>query len=110
MARYLLQPSNFENSGLFFVLRKMFKAVVSRPRRTPDRRSPPPAALGAGLPTPPQPGRRALGAGQDVPPRDLVILTYELEGEPVLLPFVGDPCNWSAPTAVNFDDFIAFPG
>jgi hypothetical protein len=42
---------------------------------------------------------------KDVPPRDLVILTYELEGEPVLLPFVHDPRDWSAPTAVNFDEF-----
>jgi hypothetical protein len=42
---------------------------------------------------------------KDVPPRDLVILAYELDGEPVLTPFVPCPREWSAPTYVYFDEF-----
>jgi len=42
---------------------------------------------------------------QDIPPRDLVILAYELEGEPVLEPFARNPRDWSRPTAFNFDEF-----
>ncbi len=42
---------------------------------------------------------------KDIPPRDLVILTYELEGEPVLEPFANHPRDWSRPMAFNFDEF-----
>jgi hypothetical protein len=42
---------------------------------------------------------------KDIPPRDLVILNYELEGEPVLEPFARHPRDWSRPTAFNFDEF-----
>jgi hypothetical protein len=42
---------------------------------------------------------------KDIPPRDLVILTYELAGEPVLEPFARNPRDWSGLTDFNFDEF-----
>ena len=42
---------------------------------------------------------------QDIPPRDLVIVSYELEGEPALEKFSRDARDWSRPTDFNFDEF-----
>jgi hypothetical protein len=42
---------------------------------------------------------------KDIPPRDLVILTYELESEPALEPFARCPRDWARPTDFNFDEF-----
>src|SRR5205807_2252501 len=42
---------------------------------------------------------------QDIPPRDLVIVSYELEGEPVLEKFSRNARDWSRPTDFNFDEF-----
>jgi hypothetical protein len=42
---------------------------------------------------------------KDIPPRDLVILNYELDGEPVWEPFVLQPGGWSGMTEFNFDEF-----
>ena len=39
------------------------------------------------------------------PPRDLVILDYALEAEPILEPFAKAPRDWSGSTDVNFDEF-----
>ncbi len=41
---------------------------------------------------------------KDIPPRDLVILNYELDGEPVVEPFVEAPSDWSQPTTFQFDE------
>jgi hypothetical protein len=42
---------------------------------------------------------------KDIPPRDLVILNYELDGEPVVEPFARNPRDWSGLTDFNFDEF-----
>jgi len=42
---------------------------------------------------------------QDIPPRDLVIVSYELEGEPALEKFSRNARDWSRPTDFNFDEF-----
>jgi hypothetical protein len=41
---------------------------------------------------------------KDIPPRDLVILNYELDGEPVVEPFADAPADWSRPTTFQFDE------
>jgi len=41
---------------------------------------------------------------KDIPPRELVILNYELEGEPVLVPFVRSPRDWQLPARFDFDE------
>ena len=41
---------------------------------------------------------------QDIPPRDLVIVSYDLEGEPVLEKFSRKVRDWSRPTDFNFDE------
>lgn len=41
---------------------------------------------------------------KDIPPRDLVILNYELEGEPVVEPFADAPADWNRPTTFQFDE------
>lgn len=41
---------------------------------------------------------------KDIPPRDLVILHYELEGEPVAESFADAPADWSRPTTFDFDE------
>jgi hypothetical protein len=41
---------------------------------------------------------------KDIPPRDLVIISYELESEPVLEPFARCPRDWRS-TDFNFDEF-----
>lgn len=41
---------------------------------------------------------------KDIPPRDLVILNYELDGEPIVEPFSDTPCDWSQPTTFQFDE------
>lgn len=41
---------------------------------------------------------------KDIPPRDLVILSYDLEREPVIEPFVDAPSDWSRPTTFQFDE------
>jgi len=42
---------------------------------------------------------------QDIPPRDLVIVCYDLEGEPSLQKFSRNAGDWSRPTHFNFDEF-----
>jgi hypothetical protein len=41
---------------------------------------------------------------KDVPPRDLVILCYDLDGEPVVEPFADAPTDWNQPTTFQFDE------
>lgn len=41
---------------------------------------------------------------KDIPPRNLVILSYELVGEPVLEPFSDAPADWTRPTTFQFDE------
>jgi hypothetical protein len=41
---------------------------------------------------------------KDIPPRDLVILSYELDGEPIVEPFADAPADWSHPTTFQFDE------
>lgn len=41
---------------------------------------------------------------KDIPPCDLVILNYELDGEPVVEPFTDAPADWSRPTTFQFDE------
>lgn len=41
---------------------------------------------------------------KDIPPRDLVILCYDLDGEPVLEPFADASTEWSLPTTFQFDE------
>jgi hypothetical protein len=42
---------------------------------------------------------------QHIPPRDLVIASYDLEGEPVLEKFSRNARDWSRQTDFNFDEF-----
>jgi hypothetical protein len=48
--------------------------------------------------------RLILVLQKDIPPRDLVILSYELVGEPVVEPFADAPADWSRPTTFQFDE------
>jgi hypothetical protein len=41
---------------------------------------------------------------KDIPPRDLVILCYELDGEPVVEPFADTSTDWNRPTTFQFDE------
>jgi hypothetical protein len=41
---------------------------------------------------------------KDIPPRDLVILNYDLEGEPIVEPFADAPADWNRPTTFQFDE------
>jgi hypothetical protein len=41
---------------------------------------------------------------KDIPPRDLVMLDYELDGEPMVEPFTDSPGDWSKPTDFQFDE------
>ncbi len=41
---------------------------------------------------------------KDIPPRNLVMLDYELEGEPMVEPFTDAPADWSEPTDFQFDE------
>lgn len=41
---------------------------------------------------------------KDIPPRDLVILNYDLDGEPIVEPFTDAPSDWSQPTTFQFDE------
>jgi hypothetical protein len=41
---------------------------------------------------------------KDIPPRDLVMLDYELDGEPIVEPFTESPGDWSGPTDFQFDE------
>ncbi len=41
---------------------------------------------------------------KDIPPRDLVLLCYELVGEPVVEPFADAPTDWTRPTTFQFDE------
>ena len=40
---------------------------------------------------------------KQIPPIELVILRYELDGEPALEPFARQPRDWSTLTEFNFD-------
>lgn len=42
---------------------------------------------------------------KDVPPRDVVVLTYDLLDEPLLVPFEKQPREWQKPTRFDFDEF-----
>jgi hypothetical protein len=52
-----------------------------------------------------QDDRLVLILRKDIPPRDLIILTYELEREPLLEPFAPSARDWTQPTDFNFDEF-----
>jgi hypothetical protein len=41
---------------------------------------------------------------KDIPPRDVVLLDYELDGEPALEPFVDSLGDWGRPTDFQFDE------
>lgn len=41
---------------------------------------------------------------KDIPPRDLVILCYDLDGEPVIEPFTDAATDWRLPTTFQFDE------
>ncbi len=47
---------------------------------------------------------------KDIPPRDLVILNYELDGEPVVESFTDAPADWSKPTTFQFDELDVVRG
>ena len=51
-----------------------------------------------------QGNRLILVLHKDIPPRDLVILCYDLEGEPVIEPFSDTPRDWTQPTTFDFDE------
>lgn len=48
--------------------------------------------------------RLILVLHKDIPPRDLVILNYELDSEPVVEFFADTPADWSKPTTFDFDE------
>ncbi len=41
---------------------------------------------------------------KDIPPRDLVLLDYDLDGEPMMEPFVDCPEAWNQHTDFQFDE------
>jgi hypothetical protein len=41
---------------------------------------------------------------KDIPPRDLVILSYDLDREPIVEQFADAPTDWSRPTTFDFDE------
>lgn len=41
---------------------------------------------------------------KDIPPRDLVILNYALDDQPVVEPFADTPADWSKPATFQFDE------
>jgi hypothetical protein len=41
---------------------------------------------------------------KEIPPRDVVVLDYDLESEPILEPFLESPTDWSRPTDFQFDE------
>lgn len=41
---------------------------------------------------------------KDIPPRDLVILCFDLVGEPIIEPFADASTDWSRPTTFEFDE------
>jgi hypothetical protein len=51
-----------------------------------------------------QGNRLLLVLHRDIPPRDLVLLDYELESDPVIEPFAVAPGDWSMPTDFQFDE------
>jgi hypothetical protein len=51
------------------------------------------------------PRRLLLVLKKDIPPRDLVLLHYDLEDEPVLVPYARNPREWQTPTRFDFDEF-----
>src|SRR5207244_1311307 len=42
---------------------------------------------------------------KDVPPRDVIVLSYDLDDLPVLVPFEKQPREWQKPTRFDFDEF-----
>ena len=52
-----------------------------------------------------QGSRLMITLHKDIPPRDLVMLTYELIGEPTLEAFARDLRDWSGTAQFNFDEF-----
>jgi hypothetical protein len=46
---------------------------------------------------------------KDTPPRDVVLISYDLEGEPALEPFFDSPADWTRPTDFQFDELDAIP-
>ena len=51
-----------------------------------------------------QDNRLILVLHKDIPPRDVVLLDYELEGEPIFESFAEAPREWSRPTDFQFDE------
>jgi hypothetical protein len=41
---------------------------------------------------------------KEIPPRDVVVLDYDLESEPILEPFLESPTDWSRLTDFQFDE------
>jgi hypothetical protein len=41
---------------------------------------------------------------KDIPPRDVVLLCYDLEGDPMVAPFTASPASWARPTDFQFDE------
>jgi hypothetical protein len=41
---------------------------------------------------------------KDIPPRELVVLRYDLESDPVVAPFAGNSVPWERPTDFQFDE------
>lgn len=41
---------------------------------------------------------------KEIPPRELVILCYDLDGEPIVEPFADAPAEWNRPTTFAFDE------
>ncbi len=52
-----------------------------------------------------QDDRLILILRKDIPPRNLVILAFQLAGEPELEPFAKNPVDWSKTTDFQFDEF-----
>jgi hypothetical protein len=42
---------------------------------------------------------------KDIPPRNLVVLTYELTADSVLVAFAASPRTWGFPARFDFDEF-----
>jgi hypothetical protein len=55
-------------------------------------------------------GKLVMVLHKDIPPRDLVILDYALEGEPVVEPFVEAVGDWTRQTDFQFDELDIVEG
>lgn len=41
---------------------------------------------------------------KEIPPRELIILCYDLDDEPIIEPFAETPRDWTQPTTFDFDE------